>query len=162
MLPQGWVWYFAYGSNMDPRRLFEERLGKAGVTHGARIAGELEGWSLCFNLPSLRSPGAGYANIMETEGVSTPGTLNAMPPEGLVVLDRYEGVALGQYRRQEVMVRTEAGMVPAVTYIARQRLREGLRPTHDYRAHLLKGADLLPASHLAWLRAVECLERRRR
>ncbi len=157
MLPDGWVWYFAYGSNMDPARLFEARLGGAGVPHGARIAGLLEGWSLRFNLPASAAQGAGYANIVEAAGAATPGTLNAIPPEGLTVLDRYEGVASGHYARLAVRVLAVQGAIEAVTYVARHRLREGLRPTEGYRAHLLAGADLLPAHHLAWLAALPCI-----
>jgi cation transport regulator ChaC len=157
-LPQpDWVWYFAYGSNMNPARLFDERLGGDGVPYGARIAGALSDWALCFNVRSTRRRGAGYANITPQPGASTPGTLNAMPPEGLIVLDRYEGVASGHYQRRAVTVATETGLVPATTYIARRYLAEGLQPTEDYRAHLLAGADLLPAAHLAWLRALPCL-----
>lgn len=158
MLPEGWVWYFAYGSNMNPARLFEQRLGGDGVAHGPRIAGALADWALCFNVRVRRTRGAGYANITPESGASTPGTLNAMPPEGLIVLDRYEGVASGHYQRQTVQVATASGPVPATTYIARRHLAEGLLPTHDYRAHLLAGAELLPQAHLAWLRALPCLE----
>lgn len=157
MLPDGWVWYFAYGSNMDPARLFEARLGGAGVPHGARIAGRLEGWALRFNLPASAAQGAGYANIVEAAGAATPGTLNAIPPEGLTVLDRYEGVASGHYARLTVTVLAADGPREAVTYVAHHRLREGLRPTRAYLAHLLAGGDLLPAQHLAWLGALPCL-----
>jgi hypothetical protein len=157
MLPEGWVWYFAYGSNMNPARLFEQRLGGAGVGHGPRIGGRLMDWALCFNVIASSTPGGGYANITRQAGASTPGTLNAIPPEGLGVLDHYEGVASGHYQREAVMVVTTSGPVPATTYIACHHLAEGLRPTEDYRAHLLAGADLLPAAHLDWLRALPCL-----
>ena len=157
MLPDGWVWYFAYGSNMNPARLFEQRLGGAGVGHGPRIGGQLADWALCFNVIASSTPGGGYANITRQAGASTPGTLNAMPPEGLGVLDHYEGVASGHYQREAVMVAAASGPVPAMTYIACRHLAEGLRPTEDYRAHLLAGADLLPAAHLDWLRALPCL-----
>ena len=165
MLPEGWVWYFAYGSNMNPARLFEQRLGGAGVGHGPRIGGRLMDWALCFNVIASSTPGAAYANITRQAGASTPGTLNAIPPEGLAVLDHYEGVASGHYQREAVMVVTTSGPVPATTsgpmpattYIACRHLAEGLRPTEDYRAHLLAGADLLPAAHLDWLRALPCL-----
>jgi gamma-glutamylcyclotransferase len=42
-------WYFAYGSNMNAVRLFEERLQPEGVPRGERIAGRLDGWRLAFN-----------------------------------------------------------------------------------------------------------------
>ncbi len=37
-------WYFAYGSNMNAVRLFEERLQPEGVPRGERIAGRLDGY----------------------------------------------------------------------------------------------------------------------
>jgi hypothetical protein len=122
-------------------------------------------WALCFNVIASSTPGGGYANITRQAGASTPGTLNAIPPEGLAVLDHYEGVASGHYQREAVMVvstsgpvpATASGPVPAMTYIACRHLAEGLRPTEEYRAHLLAGADLLPAAHLDWLRALPCL-----
>ena len=158
MITTDWVWYFAYGSNMNPRRLFSDRLGAAGVPHGSRIAGVLEDWALCFNLPASRARGAGYANIIETPGAITPGTLNEMPPEGLRVLDRYEGVVTGHYQRVPVQVRIADGsVVPAIAYVARNRLREGLRPARAYLDHLLHGDDLLPAEHMAMLRAMDCI-----
>ena len=35
---------FAYGSNMNAVRLFEDRLKPEGVAGGERIAGRLDGW----------------------------------------------------------------------------------------------------------------------
>ena len=39
-------WYFAYGSNMNAVRLFEERLKPEGIARGERVAGRLDGWRL--------------------------------------------------------------------------------------------------------------------
>ena len=49
-------WYFAYGSNMNAARLFEERLKPEGVAAGERIAGRLDGWRLAFNKRARRRP----------------------------------------------------------------------------------------------------------
>lgn len=151
----GWVWYFAYGSNMDATRLFETRLAAEGVPGGRRVAGRLAGWRLAFNKPWSRFPGAGVANIVPDASAETPGTLNEMPPQGLDVLDHYEGVAGGHYARRLVRVRLASGeTVDAVTYVAESGLVEGLRPARAYLDHLLAGADLLPADHLAQLNAL--------
>ena len=53
----GLTWYFAYGSNMNALRLFEERLKPEGVAAGERIAGRLDGWRLAFN-KRVRTPPA--------------------------------------------------------------------------------------------------------
>jgi hypothetical protein len=57
-------WYFAYGSNMNAVRLFEERLQPEGVPRGERIAGRLDGWRLAFNKRARTQPGAVAGNIM--------------------------------------------------------------------------------------------------
>lgn len=49
------VWYFAYGSNMNPARLGDRRLKERAVQMGPRIGGRLDGWHLVFNKVA-RSP----------------------------------------------------------------------------------------------------------
>ena len=155
----GWVWYFAYGSNMNAARLFDERLGGAGLPWGRRIGATLEGWRLAFNKPWSRFAGAGVANIVPDPSSATPGSLNEMPPEGLDVLDLFEGVAGGHYARRRVTVKLASGArVEAVTYVAEAGLRDGLAPARAYLDHLLAGADLLPDDHLARLRAIRCID----
>jgi gamma-glutamylcyclotransferase len=145
-------WYFAYGSNMNAARLFEERLKPEGVPRGERIAGRLDGWRLAFNKRARAPSGAGAGNIVPAAGESVHGTLNLLPRKGFEILDRYEGVAGGHYERRIVpVVRADTGQtVEAVTYVALS-VSEGLRPTRDYLGHLLAGRDLLPADYCARL-----------
>jgi gamma-glutamylcyclotransferase len=147
-------WYFAYGSNMNAVRLFEERLKPEGVAMGERVAGRLDGWRLAFNKRARTPPGAGAGNIVPVAGESVHGTLNLLPARGFEILDRYEGVAGGHYERRIVPVaRADTGAtIEAVTYVALQ-VGEALRPTRDYLGHLLAGRDLLPDDYCAWLRA---------
>jgi gamma-glutamylcyclotransferase (GGCT)/AIG2-like uncharacterized protein YtfP len=154
----GWLWYFAYGSNMNPQRLFDARLARDGVPWGRRVAGRLDGWRLAFNKPWSRFPGAGVANIVPDAAARVFGTLNEMPPEGLDVLDRFEGVAGGHYARRNVAVRIGDADVAAVTYVADGGLADGLRPACSYLAHLLAGNDLLPGDYVRALAAQNCLE----
>lgn len=143
----GLSWYFAYGSNMNALRLFEERLKPEGVDAGDRIAGRLDGWRLAFNKQG-RVPGTGAGNIMLASGEAVHGTLNLLPAKGFEVLDRYEGVAGGHYQRRIVpVVRGDTGVpVEAITYVA-LLTAEDLRPTRAYLDHLLAGRDLLPADY---------------
>jgi cation transport regulator ChaC len=154
----GWLWYFAYGSNMNPQRLFDARLARDGVPWGRRVAGRLDGWRLAFNKPWARFQGAGVANMVPAAAACVHGTLNEMPPEGLDVLDRYEGVADGHYARREIAVRMGDVDVSAVTYVAQTGLQEGLRPACSYLAHLLAGNDLLPGDYMRALAAQNCLD----
>ncbi len=145
-------WYFAYGSNMNAVRLFEERLQPEGVPRGERIAGRLDGWRLAFNKRARAPLGAGAGNIVPATGESVHGTLNLLPARGFEILDRYEGVAGGHYERRLVpVVRADTGAtIEAVTYVA-LLVGEALRPTRDYLGHLLAGRDLLPTEYCAQL-----------
>lgn len=154
----GWVWYFAYGSNMNSARLFNARLAARGVPWGRREAGRLDGWQLAFNKRWKKFPGAGVANIVPMPGGTVHGTLNEMPPAGLDILDGYEGVASGDYARREVGIIHAGGTVTAVTYVAESDLADGLDPSCTYLAHLLAGRDLLPEAYLRGLTARTCLD----
>lgn len=155
----GLIWYFAYGSNMNAARLVDDRLKPKGVELKARIGGRLDGWRLTFDKVAREPKGAGAGNIVATAGESVFGTLNAMSEAGLGVLDYYEGVAGGHYRRLTIpIVRGDDGKtVEAVTYVA-LKVAAGLRPTRDYLAHLLAGRDLLPAAYWRKLSATPTLD----
>ena len=57
------VWYFAYGSNMNPARLAERR-----VTVTTRVCGRLDGWRLTFNKKRTTAPVSGAGNIVPAVG----------------------------------------------------------------------------------------------
>jgi gamma-glutamylcyclotransferase len=147
-------WYFAYGSNMDAGRLATRKVGFA-----ARIAGRLDGWQLTFDKIAREPVGAGAGNIVLRPGGAVHGTLNSVPDEGFAVLDRFEGVADGHYKRHIVsVVRADTGAtVEAITYVA-LKVAAGLRPTRAYLAHLLAGGDLLPADYLERLKATPTID----
>lgn len=151
------IWYFAYGSNMNPARLADDRLTPRGVAVEQRLLAALPDWRLAFNKPWAKFNGAGAANILPHAGGRVFGTINLMLPAGLDVLDEYEGVATGQYRRQPITVFGGDGRpVQAITYIAENVVATDLLPHRDYLAHLLAGRDLLPADYLAVLEAQAC------
>lgn len=147
------VWYFAYGSNMDVGRLVTRRLQPEGVETGERILGVLADWQLVFNKPWAKFADGAAANIISKAGATVYGTLTRMQSRGLEVLDRYEGVAGGHYRRQTLTISAPSlgGTVEAVAYIAEKDVRDGLLPPRFYLGHLLAGRDLLPADYTAWL-----------
>jgi cation transport regulator ChaC len=153
------IWYFAYGSNMNPARLADQRLKEHAVQMGPRIGGRLDGWRLVFNKIARAPEGAAAGNIVEAPGEAVHGTLNQMPDAGLAVLDIWEGVAGGHYARRIVpVVRSDTGeTVEAVTYIA-LKVGDGLRPTREYLAHLLAGKDLLPAAYWEKLKETPILD----
>ena len=150
---------FAYGSNMDLARLETARLIPEGLRVKDRVLGRVDGWQLVFNKPWSKFSGGGAANIMEHPTAHVYGTLNLMDARGLDVLDRYEGVASGHYRRASLRVtRPVSGdAVEAVVYLADGDLDPSLKPPRFYLDHLLAGRDLLPASYVARLEAFETL-----
>ncbi len=153
------IWYFAYGSNMNPARVADQRLKERGVEMGPRIGGRLDGWRLVFNKIARAPEGAAAGNIVEAPGEVVHGTLNQMPDAGLAVLDIWECVAGGHYKRRTVpVVRADTGgTVEAVTYIA-LKVGEGLKPTREYLGHLLAGKDLLPAAYWEKLKGTPTLD----
>jgi cation transport regulator ChaC len=153
------VWYFAYGSNMNPARLSDQRLKERAVQMGPRIGGRLDGWRLAFNKIARSPAGAAAGNIVEAPGETVHGTLNEMPDAGLQVLDIWEGVADGHYERRTVpVVRADTGeTVDAIVYVA-LKVGDGLRPTREYLGHLLAGRDLLPADYWERLSATPTLD----
>jgi gamma-glutamylcyclotransferase len=153
------IWYFAYGSNMNPMRLADQRLKERAVRMGPRIGGRLDGWRLVFNKVARAPAGAAAGNIVEAPGEVVYGTLNEMPEAGLAVLDIWEGVAGGHYERRTVpVVRADTGeTVEAVVYLA-LKIGEGLRPTREYLGHLLAGKDLLPADYWEKLKETPTLD----
>jgi gamma-glutamylcyclotransferase len=153
------VWYFAYGSNMNPARLSDQRLKERAVQMGPRVGGRLDGWRLVFNKIARSPAGAAAGNIVKAKGETVHGTLNEMPEAGLEVLDIWEGVAGGHYERRTVsVVRADTGeTVDAVVYVA-LKVGEGLRPTRAYLGHLLAGRDLLPADYWEQLNATPTLD----
>ena len=153
------IWYFAYGSNMNPARLADQRLKERAVQMGPRIGGRLDGWRLTFNKIARSPEGAGAGNIVEAPGEVVHGTLNQMPEAGLDVLDIWEGVAGGHYERRTLpVIRADTGeTIEAVVYVA-LKIGEGLKPTREYLDHLLAGNDLLPAAYWDKLKKMETLD----
>ena len=121
----GMKWYFAYGSNMCPARLFEDRMKSKGIVWGERIGGRLDDWRLTFDKAARTPPGAGAGNIVTAVGEAVHGTLNALPPQGFDVLDVHEGVAGGHYERRTVpVVRADTGTTVEAMYDATQHARQ--------------------------------------
>ena len=59
------IWYFAYGSNMNPARLVEQRLKERAVQMGPRIGGPARRLAARLQQASrARPPGAGAGNIV--------------------------------------------------------------------------------------------------
>lgn len=80
------IYYFAYGSNMDPCRMIKRSLCSSRREHAI-----LEGWKLVFNKVSRRNQNEDFANIEREEGSIVEGILYEIECSDLEKLDRHEG-----------------------------------------------------------------------
>jgi len=150
------VWYFAYGSNMDSKRL-ESRIGRKNLEWEV---GCLQDYRLTFDKPA--KDGSGYANIQPCQGEIVYGVLYRLTREELKKLDKFEGVCKHHYYRRTVKVKTRDGsIVEAETYFASKPV-QGLKPRLDYLQHLICGAEEhgLPDEYVEKLKKTSTFEDR--
>ncbi len=131
------LYYFAYGSNMNPKRMKDRKINFLHLEPAV-----LENHKLVFN-KRLQKPRNGKfvaaANIEPAEGERVEGVLYLISKEEIFKLDIYEGYP-DHYDRTTVEVKTKRGeTVKAITYIAQPEvIEEGLKPCRSYLNHLLE------------------------
>jgi cation transport regulator ChaC len=154
-VPPQELWYFGYGSNVDPRTF----LGRRRMRPLETRVGVLEDFALVFDLPVGKGE-RGMANVRPCSGTRVWGVLYRITLPDAVQLDRSEGVHRGAYRRLSVEVRVEGGVGaarhPAYT-LHSDHSRPGRKPSRRYLGLLLAGARHhgLPEEWIAWLRGLE-------
>ena len=146
------LWYFAYGSNMQPATF----AGRRGIVAARALPARLAGWQLVFDKPALLPMGQGMANVVATPGAEVLGVAYAITADDLAHLDLTEGVLIENYRRVAVQVAALGDGAPFEAWTLTSELRvNGLLPSERYMALLVEGAEHhgLPAEYVAWLRA---------
>jgi cation transport regulator ChaC len=145
------IWYFAYGSNLDPRTFLGRRRMRPVETRVAILAD----FALVFDLPV--GPGErGVANLAPSLGGSVCGVAYQISEEQGHHLDRSEGVP-NAYQRHGVDLAGGDGMLfRGFTYVSEHRHPER-KPSPRYMGLLLHGARHhgLPAEYIANLRDIE-------
>ncbi|MEZ5143284.1 MAG: gamma-glutamylcyclotransferase family protein [Acidimicrobiales bacterium] len=131
--------YFAYGSNLDASQM-------ANRCPGA-VPGEvarLDGWA-------FRIGHRGVATIEPATGGVVWGGLWTVTDAHLAALDVAEGVAIGRYRRERLLVRAGTTPIEAVVYV--EDFVEAGPPRTGYLERILRGAEQfgLPATYRAEL-----------
>ncbi|MEJ2471450.1 MAG: gamma-glutamylcyclotransferase [Desulfuromonadales bacterium] len=139
--------YFAYGANMDIETLKERKVDFKPVT-----IGKVRDVRLVFHVPGRDD--TGKADLMDDRRSHVHGVVYDVPEPSLAGLDVYEDIERGRYRRQEILVQTERGMLSCVVYRG-AKFRAGLKPTADYLARLIRGARHhgLPEHYLTFLQS---------
>lgn len=146
------VWYFAYGSNMQPATFG----GRRGVVPTRAVAARLAGWQLVFDKPAILPMGQGMANVVAVAGAEVLGVAYEVTADDLAHIELTEGVLIDNYRRVVVEVTPLDGSGPpfAAFTLASDRRDESLRPSRRYMALLVEGAEThgLPSAYVEWLR----------
>ena len=147
------IYYFAYGSNMNPERMKERG---ADYTHIESYT--LRGYRLTFNKVSSREQGRGCANIVPDENWVVEGIIYKISVEGLYNLDSIEGYPV-EYDRVRLVMDLGGSKETVKTYIAQPgKTREGLRPARSYMEHLLKARDFLSEEYYNYLRNLKTID----
>ena len=146
------LYYFAYGSNMNP-----ERVKARGLNYSQVLSGQLSGYELSFNKYSAKREGSA-ANIIMQENAVTEGVLYLLSEaEQIVAMDPFEGFP-DHYTRELLSISTKSASVRAWVYIANQRfIRRNLLPPRWYLNHLLAGKQFLTQPYYERLKKVECI-----
>lgn len=152
------IWYFAYGSNMQPATF----RGRRGIVPLDAVPARLAGWRLVLDKPPLIPLGESMANVVEDAAAEVLGVAYAVSRVDLEHIDLTEGVFIDNYRRVSVRVMPLDGRPDALEAftLTSERRDARLRPSRRYMALLVEGAEHhgLPAAYVEWLRAIPAVE----
>lgn len=139
-------WYFAYGSNLfiDQK---EKRTGRIRQADRCRLPG------FRFEFNKRGDGGQVYANIVPDDSSEVWGVAYLCNPKAIEKMDRFEGVASGNYERIPVTVESRLGeKVEAITYVAGEDFvcKSG-KPSPEYLHKIVFGArhHSLPEEYVA-------------
>nr|WP_298413495.1 gamma-glutamylcyclotransferase family protein [uncultured Halomonas sp.] len=146
-------YYFAYGSNMNVKRV----AARVGRTRRV-LSGIMPDHELRFDKAS-RIPGIAHANVAPSIGRQVEGALfELMEPGQIALMDPFEGVPQ-DYRRERHTIETTQGAIDAWVYRAHpERIQASLKPAREYLEHLLAGKAFLSPDYYEWLLQVEAVE----
>jgi len=133
--PEDQVWYFAYGSNMDPGQMID-------LKPHFSIAGRtvLKEHALVFNGDSV-TYGAVFADIIPKQEGAVEGVLYLVTERALTALDKFEGVDCGLYQRAFVVAEDKMGTPHrAMCYQIVHKAIVTVPPSVEYLPKLMKGA----------------------
>ncbi|MDY0211227.1 MAG: gamma-glutamylcyclotransferase family protein [Acholeplasma sp.] len=138
--------YFAYGSNMDKKRMRDR-----GLNFTSREFGRLDGYKLMFN---KKSQVGAAANIVPSINDYIEGVLYDFPDNEIENLDNAEGFPKHYDRIQVTVLNSESVPIKATTYMAQSEyIEDGLKPNKEYLKHLLAGKDILSKEYFDKLKA---------
>jgi len=126
------AWYFAYGSNLDVERL-KKRVGNWTRTWRAK----LENYQLMF-ARGYEGHEYGRADIFYSPRSTVYGAVFDLTDEQMTILDKYEAVDKGVYKRFPVPVKVNKELIKAITYVMVKRIEE-MPPDNEYLNCIVNG-----------------------
>lgn len=145
------IYYFAYGSNMNPNRM-ADRVGDFEIVG----LGILQNFELKFNKIAKNKNGIGYANVVWAPGKNVEGIIYQF--EDIALLDKHEGYPK-HYNRKVLDILHNQSLLKTWVYIAQEnQISNGLLPERSYLGHLLVGEEYLSESYFEELRIVPVKE----
>ena len=151
-----WVWYFAYGSNMQAATF----RGRRGIMPRQAVAAKAVGWRLVLDKPPLLSIGHSFANVVPDPEATVYGVAYEISAEDFAHVQFSEGVQIGNYACVDVELETlQGGTLRACTLTSEKRAT-GLKPSLRYMALLVEGAmeHGLPENWITMLRDIPAEE----
>lgn len=147
-----WLYYYAYGSNMDKKQMEDRKIEFVPE----RLRGLLKNWQLVFN-KKRQSDGAGVGNIIPKDDSLVEGIIYKINRESVKLLDKAEGTRTGHYFRWYLEVESDDNkFLMCVMYIANpERVVEGLKPTKEYLSHYLAGREFLSENYISFLEQIQ-------
>lgn len=144
--------YFAYGSNMNPKRMVSR-----GLEYREALPACLENMGLRFNKRSRHNPEWACANVVWSPGERVEGVLYRLAGHDQIRrLDPFEGTPR-YYSRERFTVTTRQGPVVCWVYVANPAVvADDVLPLRWYLGQLLEGREFLSDAYWRWLASTEC------
>ena len=143
--------YFAYGSNMDLKRLEDLEIHFKDMS-----AGRIKGWKLVFNVLDNKEKGTGYANIVPDPKGEVEGLIIDTDRESIKKLDWCEDYPDYYKKKKVIAINSDSKKVKCMTYIGnKKKITEGLFPNKIYMKHILKGKMFLDKAYFKHLRRLK-------
>lgn len=153
-----WVWYFAYGSNMQAATF----RGRRSIEPRRAVAARAAGWRLALDKPPLLSIGHSFANVVPDPHAVVYGVAYEISTDDMAHVEFSEGVQIGNYGCVEIEVEpldAANAALRAFTLTSEKRAAD-LRPSMRYMGLLIAGAleHGLPEHWIAMLRNAPAVE----
>jgi hypothetical protein len=142
--------YFAYGSNMDFKRLKDR-----GISFEFMGLGILKNYELQFNKIAKNKTGIGYANVVYKQGSKVEGLLYSI--HNIQTLDRYEGFP-EHYLKENLSICFLNKRIDATVYLAApDKIGPNLMPEKAYLNRLLEAKEYLSKEYFDFLESTKTI-----